>query len=226
MRSAAVILLAAAALLSSCTGTGHHAGRAPHPAMSGASHGANPPALRGRPLSGDTGLRLISDGSILDLDTGRTRPVTGLTPSGRAIDAFAVAGATMISATCTDRRPCTNEVFVLARDGFHVTRLATNASGAPGRAGVWVDHRKPGGRCTLSEMTAGRRTLVPPAPISCGVTVVGETRDGVLTAGGAVLDPRHHLRVINQAGGPILAVAGSTVITNTNGSMAVTEADG
>lgn len=228
MRTSYMVTGALGLVLAACTGGGNHAVTP----VKSVQHTAAPDAsgddllpLHGSRLTGPTGVQIINGDSLIDLDTRQSRRIIGLPQNGaRSITAFQVRQDTILSVDCSGQSRCSNEVFVLTRDRTHARRLAGDAFGAPGLDGVWLTRYGTGHRCTASEVTVTGGTIVPPAPIDCGLSVRAETPLGLLASGevsDVYLDPRNHLRMGTTVTGRVLAVSGSQMVTWDGSSISV-----
>jgi hypothetical protein len=109
-------------------------------AAAGSATAAEPPPLRGVPLADNTGLRLlVADDPpfLLDVDSGRVTPITGLQVRDRPVLSVlqvgrdAVAWLQRLPARGTPRA----EIYVVRRGTTKAVRLATAFDVAPSADG-------------------------------------------------------------------------------------------
>jgi hypothetical protein len=187
-------------------------------ASGSASPGPRP--LRGVPLHGATGLRLLVAANppyVLDVDSGRRTRVTGLRTSPHAVLWVRPAGsdALLVLDRLRPRRKLpTQEIYVL-RHGTTTARLLGTGWGvapsADGRA-VWISAYVSARHCKLREVRLGGRQRRADRPFPCGwldpggalgLIVHRQTRD-------ELLDPSS-MRTLLRAP-RILAVAAGRVL--------------
>jgi hypothetical protein len=166
---------------------------APRPSQ----YGAWP--LRGVPLQGPTGLRLLISSDrvpiVLDVDRGSIQPITGLpTGNGRRVWIQAVGEDAIV---VSERpRPVNDplrvaDIFWLRHGGTVATRLGVGADAAAstdGR-GVWLlSYRdKTKRRCILSQVALDGRPRRPARPMPCQTLLLQEIPAGLLINNGSAL---------------------------------------
>jgi len=166
-------------------------------ALRPSQYGARP--LRGVPLQGPTGLRLLISGEpvpiILDVDQGTIQPITGLpTDNGRLVRIEAVGEDAIV---VSERpRPVNDplrvvDVFWLRHGGTVATRLGVGADAAASTDGrdVWLlsyqDKAKL--RCILSQVALDGRQRRPGRPMACQTRLFEEVPAGLLIDDGSAL---------------------------------------
>ncbi len=170
--------------------------------------------LDGDQLEGPTGLVLLVDDSIIDIDAGTEVRVTGL-PDGEEFTFWSVSAGreAVVYVSCTEceQEP---EVFSLDRGSKSAERIAVGFP-APGIGGVWVKRFVSGTRCALSKVSLDGTTLKAEKPIDCDLRLVGETGLGLVVwsdpSVGAVLDVDDLQPVFES--GFIYAVVGDRVLS-------------
>ena len=146
--------------------------------------------LPGAPLTGASGLRLLVAGDptpvVLEVDTGATRPVTGLpADAGRSTHVESVGGHAVV----VSRRDCRGSgcdagaaAYLVRRGGTAATRLGAAVDVELSRDGqaVWLLRRQDATRCTLDQVGLDGRPRRPPRPLPCDAVLVGEVPAGLL----------------------------------------------
>jgi hypothetical protein len=191
-----------------------------------------PKPLLGVPLEGSTGLQLLvatNPPLVLDVDSGRIEPVTGLRLRGNPLLSVLAVGKDAV-VVVYHNEPVTlpaADVYVVRHGTTTATRLGTAWGIAPvadGRA-VWLLSDGEGRRCALRQVGLDGRERRRPRPAPCsplapagsvGLVVQGKT-------GESVLDPvsgRTLLRAWN-----VLAVVGHLVLSRGElpGPLALTD---
>jgi hypothetical protein len=203
------LTVAAVALATALALGGAHGGAAPP---------APPPPFHGAPLSGPTHLRLLVAADppvILDVDTGRSRPVAGLGLHGSPVVAVQQAGRDALiwvdQATAGRRLPQAR-LYLLRHGATRARRIGSGwevAPSADGRA-LWVEAYRTPQSCTLRELTLTgdvRRSL----PLPCSISLADIGSGAVLVTPRAVLDPATARTLIDASG--VLALAGPFALT-------------
>jgi hypothetical protein len=185
---------------------------------SGAASLAPPAPLRGVPLTGTTGLRLLVANNppfLVDVDTGRITKVGGLNVRDKPVLSVRAVGRDAI--VWLDRH-ATNvpaaEIYVVRRGATRATRLATGwevAPAADGRA-VWIKSYTRQRRCVLREVRLDRRPRRSPRPVPCSTRLVDAGTGALLVQGRSVLDPRTG-RTLLRTGG-VWAMSGQFALTS------------
>jgi hypothetical protein len=175
-----------------------------------------PGPLRGVPLRGETGLRLLVAGNppfVLDVDTGETSSLPGVVAVDHPL--FEIVGVAGRAGVVLARSvwPRADLHAVRAR-GSRVAELGTgwNVWAAGDGRGVWVQRFVDRSRCTLRRVALDGRLSSPPRPSPCASAsdpaggslglVVNRTR---------VRDPLTGRTVLRTRWG-ILAVAGGRLV--------------
>lgn len=191
---------------------------APSPAVT--SVAARPRPLHGVPLTGATGLVLLVSADpayLLDVDTGRVTPVTGLRVHGRG-PVLSVLAVGRDAVVWVDRRPLATGIpdygIYLVRHGQARARRIAAGSGVQPAAGgrsVWVTSFTGAHQCTLREINLAGRRLRGPRPVPCSATLTGPGGGALLVEGRSVIDPASG-RVLLHASN-LWAIAGHLALT-------------
>jgi hypothetical protein len=189
-------------------------------ALAAGGSAPGPEPLRGVPLLGTTGLRLLVASNppyVLDVDSGRLTTVAGLPRSRPAVLWVRPAGGgALIVRECQSRGgPPVQEIYVV-RDGTTTARLlGTGGSAAPSADGrvVWISADAGNGRCTLRAVSIGGRQRRAGRAFPCGLLDPGGSLGLIVhrRARDELVDPGS-LRTLLHAP-RILAVAGGRVLT-------------
>ena len=207
----AVLLVVVAALVSAVASTATQ--DAP------AAQAASPKPLRGVPLTGSTGLKLlVADDPplLLDVDTGRVTPVGGLDVHGTPVLSVLAVGADAIvwldRRTPAKRSP-TAEIYVVRHDGTKATRIATAWGVAPAANGqaVWLTSFKDAHHCDLREVALSGRQLRS-RPLPCSTRLIDGGSGGLLVEGSSVVDPLTNRTLLRT--NAVWAVAGHYALTD------------
>jgi hypothetical protein len=144
---------------------------------------AGPAVLRGRPLTGEVGLRLLVEGRRIAVDGGRSErtsvtawlPAAGHPPILVEEVPLAEFGATRITA-----RPASRADEALPGPAVRVHRATTTglAASADGR-GVWASEYRDRSTCQVRELGLDGRARRAPFPVPCGTDVLAETAAGL-----------------------------------------------
>lgn len=158
---------------------------------------APPKPLRGVPLRGATGLKLLVANAppfVLDVDTGRITRITGLKIRGNVVLTVLPAGRDAIVWLYRDR-PRTKvpraEIYVVRRGTTKAVRLATAWEVAPTADGsaVWLKRYDDARRCSLREVSLEGAERQGPRAVPCSGRLVDAGAGAVLVDGTSVLDP-------------------------------------
>jgi len=222
---ALLLLLLAVFLTASSTAASSQETPAAHPTSRARSSPAAmvspalPKPLRGVPLIGATGLRLLvaDDPPILfDVDTGRITPVSGLSVRGNPVLSVPAVGKEAV--VWLDRRAPTKkvptaEIYVVRRGGSTAKRIASGwdiAPAADNRA-VWVKSFADTRHCFLRELALSGRQLRR-RPVPCSSRLIDGGSGALLVQGSSVVDPLT-MRTLLRTGG-VWAVAGNYALTS------------
>jgi hypothetical protein len=197
-------------------------------AVTGSATGAAPPPLHGVPLTGHTGLRLLvaNDPPLLvDVDSGRSTPVTGLQLRGEPVLSVLPVGKDAVVWLARRTRGLLQaEIFVVRQGTAKATRLATAwqvAPSADGRA-VWLTSFVDGRDCTLRELGLDGHVRRRARRLPCSTRLVDTGSGGLLVQGSSVVDPATG-RTLLRSGG-IQAVANGFALTgDSNSGLALTD---
>ena len=186
-------------------------------ALAGSALAAQPSPLRGVPLAGQTGLRLLVAADppfLLDVDTGRVKPIAGVQVRDRPVlSVLAVGKDAVVWLARRARGALRAEIYVVRRGATNATRLATAwdvASSADGRA-VWLKSFADARHCTLRELGLDGRERRRARRVPCSTRLLGVGGGALLLQGSSVIDPRNG-RTVSRSGGP-WAVAGRFALT-------------
>ena len=161
-----------------------------------AGQAALPKPLRGMPLTGSTGLKLLVAADppvLLDVDSGRITPVGGLNVHGNPVLSVLAVGRDAViwldRRTPAKRSP-TAEIYVVHHDGATATRIATAWGVEPAANGqaVWLTSFKDAHHCELREVALSGRQLRS-RPIRCSTRLIDGGSGGLLIEGSSVVDP-------------------------------------
>ena len=173
-----------------------------------------PVPLRGVPLRGETGLRLVVADNppfVLDVDTESVTPVPGIPAMERGVLwVVGASGAAVVVAESVQRHA---DLYAVRGHGARVSSLGTGAAVAPapdGRA-VWVKSFVDGSHCTLRQVGLDGRRLRGPRAFPCGTTIDPGGGLGLVANRTRVLDPRTGRTVLTTRWG-ILAAAGDKLV--------------
>ena len=188
-----------------------------------------PLPLRGIPLRGATGLRLlVADDPpfVLDVDTGEITRVNGLHAPGQPVLSVIPVGSSAV--LWVDRRMPQDkvpfaEVYVVRRGTTKAVRIGTAwdvAASAHGR-GLWLKRYRDARHCTLREVDLGGRLLRRPRSLACSTRLVDVGSGALLIHGTAVMNPVSGRRLLRTRG--LWAIAGKVALTSESvGSLALT----
>jgi hypothetical protein len=180
-----------------------------------------PRPLRGVPLHGATGLRLLVAANppyVLDVDNGRKTPVTDLRPSPHAVLWVRPAGRdalVVLDRLQPGRKLPTQEIYVVRHGTTTAKLLGTGWGVAPSADGqaVWISAYVNARHCKLREVSLGGRHRRAGRPFPCGWLDEGGSLGLILhrRTRYELVDPSS-LRTLLHAP-KILAVAGRRVLT-------------
>lgn len=185
----------------------------PAPAMPDAR---DPMPLRGVPLRGETGLRLLVPNDppiVLDVDSGRTFPARiPAMVQGRTLRIFGIGGRAAV--VVQHSRWQRADIYAVRDRAARVSPLGTGANVWPSADGrsVWVQSVVSRSRCTLRRMGLDGRQLRGPRPFPCATSsdpAAGSL--GLVTRRTDVLDPRTGRLVLETRWG-VLAGAGTKLV--------------
>jgi hypothetical protein len=182
-----------------------------------------PEPLRGVPLVGPTGLRLlVADNPpfVLDVDSGRITRVKGLDVRGHTVLSVTAAGkdaVVWLDRPTLARKVPAAEIYVVRRGAARASRIATGWDFAPAADGhaLWVKSYKSARHCVLSEVGLGGRLLRGPRAVSCAMRIVDGGRGALLIQGATVTDPLTRRTLLSTRG--LWAVAGDFALTSAAG---------
>jgi hypothetical protein len=187
-------------------------------APGGAASPGVPAPFHGAPLVGRTHLRLLvaaDPPAVIDVDTGRSTPVTGLALHGSPVIAVQPAGRDAliwVDQATPGRRLPQAQLFLLRHGSTRARRIGSGwevAASAHGRT-LWVEAYRAPERCVLRELTfTGAVRGSRPLPCSTSVADIGS--GAVLVTPGAVVDPASDRTLIDASG--VLAIAGPYALT-------------
>lgn len=159
---------------------------------------AEPRPLRGVPLTGSTGLRLLVANNppfLLDVDTGRITHIRGLNVRGNAVLTVLAVGKDAIVWLSRDPRATKvphAEIYVVRRGATRARRLATAWEVAPAADGsaVWLKAYEDARHCTLRELALDGSERQSPRPVPCSTELVDAPGAGaLLIEGSSIVDP-------------------------------------
>ncbi|MCP9485372.1 MAG: hypothetical protein MSC30_05905 [Gaiellaceae bacterium MAG52_C11] len=180
---------------------------------------AEPRPLRGVPLTGVTGLRLLVANNppfLLDVDTGRITHIRGLTVRGHAVLTVLAVGRDAI--VRLERNPLANkiprdEIYVVRRGSTRATRLATASEVAPAAGGsaVWLKAHEDARNCTLRKLALNGSERQSPRPVPCSTRLVDADGRALLIEGRSIIDPNTGETLLDAA--RLWAIAGEFAVT-------------
>jgi hypothetical protein len=190
-----------------------------------------PKPLRGVPLAGSTGLRLLIANVpplLLDVDSGRTTRISGLKVRGHAVLSVLAVGKDAIvwlDRLVPARKVPRAEIYVVRHGTTSATRLATAWEVAPAvdGAAVWLKGYKDARHCTLREVALNGRQRRSPRPVSCSSRLVDVGAGALLVQAGSVVDPQTGRTLLRAR--RAWAMAGHFVLTvaDSQGQLTLTE---
>lgn len=176
-----------------------------------------PPALRGVPLTGPTGLQLLVAANppfLLNVDTGRVKPVTGIRVSdGPVLSVMAVGRGAVVWVDRRDGEVVPSaELYAIRRGWTRAVRIGSGWEVAPARGGraIWVKRYASLHDCRLAKLTlAGEPRATRSMPCSRHVEPAG---NGALVVGrGGAVDPETGRRL--PISGGVLTLSKRIVVT-------------
>lgn len=181
-----------------------------------------PGPLHGIPLTGATGLKLLVSADppyLLDVDTGKVRPVTGLgvRGPGPVLSVLSVLSVGRDAVVWVDRHPLAklakDDIYVVRHGATVATQIAvgSDVQAAADRRSVWVKSFSDAHHCTLRQVSLAGRQLRGPRPVPCSAALINPGAGALLTKGRSLLDPASG-RVLWR-GGSVWAIAGQLALT-------------
>jgi hypothetical protein len=175
--------------------------------------------LRGEPLRGGTGLRLLAAGDVpivLDVDSGRVTRVRGIPadPSGLSyVVGVAGRGAVVVSDRVRAGGMPSAQLFAVRGRDAHVTRLGAGWQAVPAADGwsVWIKSYTARARCTLRQVALDGRVLRGPRGFPCPWTVDPGGELGLVVHGTALYEPVGGETTLRPRPG-IVAAAGTHLV--------------
>ena len=191
-----------------------------------------PEPLRGIPLLGSTGLRLLVSADppfLLNVDTGAIRPVTGLNANGNPVLSVLAVGRDAV--LWLDRRTRSGgiltraEIYVVRHGTTRATRIATGWEVAPADGGqaIWLLSFQDAHHCTLSEIGLDGRTRQRARPIGCSAQLIDTGSGAVLVHGRTVAGPATGRTLLS--GGSLWAIASGRALTSAGSGPPLTLID-
>jgi hypothetical protein len=182
---------------------------------------AVPRPLHGVPLAGRTGLRLLVAADppfVLDVDSGRSTPVTGVNIRGAPVLSVQAVGRDAVL-WADGRSGHEPPVIYLVRHGMtRAIRIGTGSGVAPADHGhgLWLIQTPGAHRCALAEISLAGESLRRPRPIACRSQLLpAGASAAVLVDGRRVIAPDTGRTLLDArslwavAGGQALTSAGS-----------------
>lgn len=200
-------------------------------AAAGSATAASPPLLRGAPLTGRTGLRLLVANDppfLLDVDSGRVTPITGIQVRDRPVLSVLAVGKDAVlwldRNRVAARRVPRAEIYLFRHGATKAKRLATAWEIAPSADGgaIWLKSFADARHCALRELRLDGRERRRARPVPCSTRLVDGGAGALLVQGSSVVDP-HTGRTLLRSGG-IWAMAGRFALTGgSRGGLALTD---
>lgn len=190
-----------------------------------------PRPLRGVPLVGSTGLRLLVAANppfLLDVDSGSRKPIGGLQLRGKPVLSVLAVGKDAV--LWLDRRGPANalpaaEIYVVRRGTPTARRIATGWGVAPSADGqaIWLKSFTDADSCELREVALDGRERQSPRPVPCSTELVGGPAGTLLVEGSSVLDPSTGQTLLPIGG--LWAVVGRFALTTaaSHGPLTLTD---
>ncbi len=165
------------------------------PSARARTRAAVPRPLHGIPLAGRTGLRLLVAADppfVLNVDSGRVTPVTGVNTRGEPVLTVQPVGrdAVVWADGRSGRKPPV--IYVVRHGSTRAIRIGTGSELAPadrGR-GLWLIGARRAHRCPLTEISLRGQRLRRPRQVGCSSRLVAVgTGSAVLVTGRRVIAP-------------------------------------
>jgi hypothetical protein len=142
---------------------------------------------------------------VLDVDTGRVTPISGLKIAGNVVVTVLPAGRDAIVWLYRDRprrKAPRAEIYLVRHSTTRATRLATawEAAAAKDGAAVWLKRYVDPRRCSLSEVSLDGSVRQRPRPVPCSARLVDAGAGAVLVDGRTVRDPRSGETLLKATG--------------------------
>lgn len=173
-----------------------------------------PVPLRGVPLRGETGLRLlVADNPpfVLDVDAGSVTSVPGVPEMSRGT--LSVVGVAGRAAVVVARSAPDADIYAVRGRGARVSHLGTGRDVTPasdGRA-VWVKSFVNRSNCALRQVGLDGREIRAPRSFPCASTIYAGGSLGLVVNRIRVLDPLTGRTVLKARWG-VLAAAGENLL--------------
>jgi hypothetical protein len=201
LATALALLASAGKAMNSIRGLGRS------PAHSSA-HNAVPGPLRGVPLVGRTGLKLLAADAppvVIDIDRNTRSRVRGLRAISKPLVTLSAAGTNAVVRLDSGARqiglPSAN-IYVIRRATSRAAELARAwemGPSADGRA-VWLKAYQTRSRCTLREMRLNGQLRRAPRRMDCASRLLHAGTETVISTGRSIIDPRNGRILSRRAG--------------------------
>lgn len=180
----------------------------------GTDRAREPGPLRGVPLRGETGLRLLIAGDplfVLDVDSGRASPVGGLPARRRGV--LSVVGVGGRGAVAVAGVGPAGTLYAVRGRGTRLAYVGPQSDVAPANDGrsVWVKSFANRSRCALRRLRLDGRPLGAPRSFPCATTIYPGGSLGLVVNRTRVLDPFTGRTVLKTRWG-VLAAAGERLV--------------
>jgi hypothetical protein len=175
----------------------------------------DPVPLRGTPLRGETGLRLLIAANppvILDIDTGRAKPLPGVRPMNRGtLTIVGIAGRVAVVVARSARRHA--DLYAVRGREPRVSALGTGTDVIPAPDGrsVWVKSFTSASQCALRRTRLDGRQIRAPRAFPCASTIYPAGSLGVIVNRTHVIDPLTGRTILRTRWG-VLATAGAKLV--------------
>ena len=184
-----------------------------------------PAPLRGVPLRGATGLRLVVADKppfVLDVDTGRVTPVPAVRPPSRGtVRVVGVGGrAAIVVASAVYRHA---GLYAVHGRAARVSELGTgwDVVPAPDGRSVWVKRFVNAGRCTLRQLGLDGQAIGASRAFPCASTISPAGSLGVVVSRTRVFDPRTGRTLLRTRWGVVAAAGRTLVLAGPNNAFTV-----
>lgn len=185
-----------------------------------ATAAARPRQLHGVPLTGATGVELLVSADppyLLDVDSGKIRPITGLGVRGPG-PVLSVLAVGRDAVVWIDRRPLSSgiekdDIYLVRHGAASATRIAVGSDVQPTADGrsVWVKSFSDAHHCALREINLAGQQARGPRPVPCSAALINPGTAALLVESRSVNDPATG-RVLLRTGS-VWAIAGHLALT-------------
>lgn len=199
-------------------------------AAADAAKTAAPKPLRGIPLRGETGLRLLVAANppfVLDVDSGRAAPVSGIAARDQGVLSVRAVGGRAAVIVAQPAWPRA-ELYGVRGRSAKVTSLGTGKAVMPAKDGqaVWIKSASGRSRCTLRKVGLDAAVDRAPRAFPCAWTVGRETSAGLVVRRTLVIDPLTGSIVLRPRWGILAAARDNLVLFGPGRQFTLTDSTG